>query len=615
MDMVLVDTSVLLDDPDVINRIRNKGGMPVLVGTVINELDYNKNGNESINRNARYIFKELNKANSTELHALPSGRPAISGDYVRLYTYNSGPVCIVNRRTFKDRTNNDGRIIELAQDYGMVLLTRDAAMKVRAESLGIQAALWQRPAPNESRQSPPRQDGLGKQSGRGPANSSSLIPFGLPSTPITETDTPLKASTFPKEGSQITLNSGQIMTLGALVSAGGEGSIYKVVNKDLVCKIYHPNNLTTLRKRKIELMTTRKIRRSGLCWPSDTVKNEKGEFVGYIMPMAEGKTVQSSMFIKPVLEKEYPQWKRQDIVKLCVAFLKHVRFLHGQNIIIGDINPMNLLVSADSSAMGMVDTDSFQIESFPCAVGTVNFTAPELQGKSYSTFLRTKDHELFAVATMLFMLLHPGKPPYSQQGGGSPSDNIKKMDFPYRFRKDDDQFGGKNVPHGPWQMIWSNLPYMVKEAFNRTFRENNRVTIEEWMRIMYRYEQFIQEGKTTNEIFPVAFKILDPIEVDCGKCGTRFTASEQAVDRAAQRGRKAWCPECANRSRLERLARESTREFTSPETVKPRPTPPPIQPARHITSAIGTGSTPIPASQILTPSLSSLISSLLKTLK
>ena len=103
---------------------------------------------------------------------------------------------------------------------------------------------------------------------------------------------------------------------------------------------------------------------------------------------------------------------------------------------------MNLLVTEDSTNIWMVDTDSFQIENFPCPVGTVNFTAPEIQGRKYPEFLRSKEHELFAVATMLFMLLHPGKPPYSQQGGGSPSDNIKAMDFPYRFRKDDDEYGG-----------------------------------------------------------------------------------------------------------------------------------------------------------------------------
>ena len=35
------------------------------------------------------------------------------------------------------------------------------------------------------------------------------------------------------------------------------------------------------------------------------------------------------------------------------------------NILVGDINAHNLLVTQDSTKLWMVDTDSFQIEGFP----------------------------------------------------------------------------------------------------------------------------------------------------------------------------------------------------------------------------------------------------------
>ena len=38
-------------------------------------------------------------------------------------------------------------------------------------------------------------------------------------------------------------------------------------------------------------------------------------------------------------------------------------------------------------------------------------------------------NENFAVATLLFMIMLPGKPPYSQQGGEDPVSNIMKMNF------------------------------------------------------------------------------------------------------------------------------------------------------------------------------------------
>lgn len=97
---------------------------------------------------------------------------------------------------------------------------------------------------------------------------------------------------------------------------------------------------------------------------------------------------------------------------LCITILKKLKYLHDRNVILGDINPNNILVVSPTEVY-FVDTDSYQIEGFPCPVGTINFTAPEIQRKDFSTFLRTIGNERFAVATLLFMIMLPGKPPYS----------------------------------------------------------------------------------------------------------------------------------------------------------------------------------------------------------
>ena len=553
---ILIDTCVLLEDPNVIARIRHRGGIPFLTSTVLEEIDFNKQGSEVINKNARSIFRELNKEPTTKLANLPNGRDLNGDDLCTRFTYENGPVFLINRDSFKSRTNNDGKIIELAKDYGMLLLTRDNGMKVRADAMGVTAVLWKGPQ-QSSEKNHKSQSPAGSTSRK---SSPNLQPFELLSSPTTEEDKPTAVTHTPKQGDLVILGSGQNTCLGPAISAGGEGTIYQLANSNLVCKVYHSDRLTLLRRKKIELMVSRKIQRPGICWPIDIMMNDRAEFVGYVMPRASGRTVQSSMFVKPLLEKTFPGWGRKDLVNLCLAFLEHIRFLHGLNIIVGDINPLNLLVTEDSTNIWMVDTDSFQIENFPCPVGTVNFTAPEIQGRKYPEFLRSKEHELFAVATMLFMLLHPGKPPYSQQGGGSPSDNIKAMDFPYRFRKDDDEYGGKNAPHGPWQLIWSNLPYVVKEGFHHTFRENKRLSVDNWLRVMRKYQQMLTRNQTSAELFPSSVRILDPVDVPCGKCGSVHTASQQWVDKMNQQGKQSWCPECVSRAKLERLARDSERD-------------------------------------------------------
>lgn len=585
MDKVLVDTCVLLDDPEVLIRIRQKGGLPFLTSTVLDELDYQKDAvkrNKQFqseveerrahenSSNARLIFRQFSGA-SVKLKSLPTGQALLGQDVLTQFTFRDELVFLIGRETFKSDSNNDAKIIELAKDYKMVLITRDNGMKVRAEALGVDVAFWTGPGkpsgPQRSSQSG-AQDPVsnGRQqpdSVRAARAPDEPRPFALCTTAIAEADTPITVGTIPEAGELAKLSSGHEFRLGKLISAGGEGTIYETELAGQVCKIYHRNRLTKLKQKKIELMVSRKIKRPGICWPTEIVTNCDGEFVGYVMPRAAGTTMQSAMFVKPKLEKTFPNWKRRDLVNVAGNFIDHISFLHSLNIIVGDINPLNLLVTEDSSKVWIVDTDSFQIENFPCPVGTVNFTPPEIQGENYFGFLRTKEHELFAVATMIFMILFPGKPPYSQQGGGSPAENIKSKNFPYRYSKDRSQdapdVDGKNAPQGSWQYIWSSLPPAIKGAFFSTFREDRRTSIDAWTDLLVDYRDRIDNRNWTNELFPSGFKIREPVQSICSKCSVTFAAERSWVEKLTLEGKQVWCPDCASRARVERLAAQSQR--------------------------------------------------------
>jgi hypothetical protein len=162
---------------------------------------------------------------------------------------------------------------------------------------------------------------------------------------------------------------------------------------------------------------------------------------------------------------------------------------------------LNVLVESEREVF-FVDTDSYQVESHPCSVGMVNFTPPEIQSRDFRTFLRTTAHENFAVATLLFMILMPGKPPYSHQGGGTPGANIREGNFSYPLGEKTN----KKTPEGPWRFMWSNLPFRTKEAFFGCFAENRRPTVTEWMGILRHYQDTLDHGNVTDEIFPTAFK-------------------------------------------------------------------------------------------------------------
>ena len=134
-------------------------------------------------------------------------------------------------------------------------------------------------------------------------------------------------------------------------------------------------------------------------------------------------------------------------------------FLHSLNVILGDINPKNLIVDANKNVW-IIDVDSWQVEGYPSPVGTPMFTALSALGKPYAEFLRTVDEELFAVATMLFMVLITGQFPYAR--AGSDGDIVRLIkDGNFAFQVGDRS--NRDQPEGNWKYMWSHMPRDLKE--------------------------------------------------------------------------------------------------------------------------------------------------------
>jgi len=181
---------------------------------------------------------------------------------------------------------------------------------------------------------------------------------------------------FDSKNNQIILNG--------KIGSGGEGDIYSIEGTtSKVAKIYKANKLTSNKITKISILVEKQLEFPGICIPTSILNNSSGP-VGYIMSKADGKDLGKTVFIKPQLEKYFPLWTRKDLVSLCISIIKKIKFLHEHKIIIGDINQFNILVTENENYF--VDTDSYQVNNFPCPVGTIYFTAPEIQGKDYKSF-------------------------------------------------------------------------------------------------------------------------------------------------------------------------------------------------------------------------------------
>ena len=403
-----------------------------------------------------------------------------------------------------------------------------------------------------------------EQRGLSSTSWSASGPF-FPRAPLVEDrEERLPACRLPQTGDLVHTEQGEVR-LGQVVARGGEGTIYDL-GDGTVAKIYREEKRTVLRRDKLALMTSQTVEIPGVCWPRELIWDGGGNFLGYRMERARGTELQRCVFTRQALERYFPTWKKVDMVRLCITILEQISALHRCGVLLGDINPRNILVVSPEEVW-LVDCDSYQVGGYPCPVGTVRFTAPEIQHRRFSTFLRTSGNESFAVATLLFMLMLPGKSPYAQQGGEDLSEVIREMNFPYPCGENHSD----HTPVGAWRFLWSHLPRYIKEDFYGTFQkggrystEQTRLTEVQWLNAFQNYRKLLEENVLQDpqsaEIFPDRWKITEPDDLQvyqsavCTECGKPFDITVGESKFYLQHGLTLprRCPRCRHLRKLER---------------------------------------------------------------
>ena len=258
---------------------------------------------------------------------------------------------------------------------------------------------------------------------------------------------------------------GKRIVLGKPIAEGGEGSVFTahaVSTSPLVAKLYHPTQRMRWREQKLRLMCSRPIRSPCVVWPRAVLYDELRRFVGVLMPRADGVPLGAFAFHAELLTNQFPSWTRYDLTELCLNLSESVHTLHRCGVVLGDLHPGNVLVSPDGS-VHWIDADSFQIEDYPCSVGTERFRAPELRG-NYGDFLRTRSHDAYALSVLLFMTLTLGLSPFARQGGeGEMREAVRKGVLPYPFASYKPP-AGFYPPDTPGRYVWSYLPRKLRDA-------------------------------------------------------------------------------------------------------------------------------------------------------
>ena len=350
-------------------------------------------------------------------------------------------------------------------------------------------------------------------------------------------------SDYDFKENDIVYSDGRCLTLDKKIAEGGEGIIFSVVGvPDMLVKIFNDKKVNSAERsfysrKKVELLLESKIeRRSDICLPVAKVTDRYGNFIGYIMQKAEGISMNKLLIGSQRTIKQYfgENTNRKQTVEMCIAFLKAVKYLHDNNIVIGDIRAENIIVKSPTE-ITIIDTDSFQLHEFTCPVGIALYTAPERINDDFSminksTFMKRKSDDCFAVATILFQILMPAKEPYSKSNVAEEDlEAIKKGVFAYPHPNMSRRETKAQAPKGNWRFCWSHIYTDIRVMMYETFMKDSghylpeqRYTIDEWLSAFKKYYNRIISGEIEKydpmslELIPIRF--IKSRRLEYGKC-------------------------------------------------------------------------------------------------
>lgn len=384
---------------------------------------------------------------------------------------------------------------------------------------------------------------------------------------------PPKTQSVSADG--IHTKDGTIIDIGEHIASGGEGDIYYTNTPGIVTKIYKKDKLTREKEDKLSLMVANNPHISNLCWPTEVLYNDKNQFIGYLMPLVGkeyeefGKTVFN--LEKKKVQQAFPQWNRLALSKLCNNICDFFDKLHNANILMGDVNPRNIMVrinTPEDPQIFVVDCDSFQIGNYHCAAGITDYLSPrilKMPNIRFDEFLRTKEDEQYAITILLFLILMLKRHPFDEKGDTDRAAAMRNNLFPYRFSDGNQNkavVSGADVPDGPYALMWSCLPREIRKMFYETFKLNKAYSAKDWSKAFNSYTKGLLSGEYTKELKPKTY--YDPEgkwtqSFTCSYCGETSNMPKVKWDANSNRFGKSFKPLCNDCLMLKiRLQKEET---------------------------------------------------------
>lgn len=294
---------------------------------------------------------------------------------------------------------------------------------------------------------------------------------------------------------------------------GGEGAVHNIVSpsslKNLCVKLYSEKYRTDEKRKKIEFMIQNKPPPHKLnhavytlCWSEQIVFDDKGRFVGFILPLAWQNSIKLYSLCVSDKNNPTPAWlakfarnTSQGIklrLKLIVNIAAAIHSIHSLNkYVFVDMKPENILVTEDAK-VSIIDLDSLQIAEnknvqFYAHVATPEYSPPEALNPKNNYI--PIDWDRFSLGIIFYKLLF-GIHPFTATFKGCyekitvPKEAIEKGLFVngYKWR----YVAVLPPPHQNFKKIDKRLQYLFILAFdNGLHYPKLRPSAEMWGRTIF----------------------------------------------------------------------------------------------------------------------------------
>ena len=274
-------------------------------------------------------------------------------------------------------------------------------------------------------------------------------------------------------------SNGQPVRLGKEIGRGGEGSVFEVEGlENVAAKIYHQTPLEEEHVEKLETMVSRWSEKLEMisAWPRSLLYKAQGnKACGFLLPKIVNARQLHELYGSSNRRQHFPEAQWHHLVLAARNTAAAFESFHAAGIAVGDVNQGNLLVDAQM-CVRMIDCDSSQITSrektFYCPVGSSHFTPPELQSKKLREVYRTKNHDGFGLAVLIFHLLFIGRHPFAGRFRGEGDMPIEKAIAERRFAFSMNR-EETLVDPPPASLILTDLPAAVGQLFEEAFRADD----------------------------------------------------------------------------------------------------------------------------------------------